>query len=185
MRPIVFTTAPIVRRKFSQSDHGVSPLSLPRCWPVRYSLPGALVRKARAPGSSDATAPLGARGSGRMRALRAAIPLLAVLAAASCMVGPNYKTPPSDAAPKWLPSPGVAEKPLNAMDAYWWKVFQDPVLDGLVESAYRNNLSLQIAGARVLQARAQLNQSIGNLFPQQQGVQGAITYERSGAPVTV
>jgi NodT family efflux transporter outer membrane factor (OMF) lipoprotein len=101
------------------------------------------------------------------------------------MVGPNYTTPPSDTAPKWLPSPGVTEQPLNAVDAYWWKLFQDPVLDSLVGSAYRNNLSLQIAGARVLQARAQLNQSIGNLFPQQQGVSGAVTYERSGAPVTV
>jgi|RhiMetdeSRZDD1v2_1073273.scaffolds.fasta_scaffold100726_3 NodT family efflux transporter outer membrane factor (OMF) lipoprotein len=101
------------------------------------------------------------------------------------MVGPNYTTPSSDTAPKWLPSPGVTEQPLNAVDAYWWKLFQDPVLDSLVESAYRNNLSLQIAGARVLQARAQLNQSIGNLFPQQQGVSGQVMYERSGAPVTV
>ena len=101
------------------------------------------------------------------------------------MVGPNYTTPPSDTAPKWLPSPGVTEQPLNAVDAYWWKLFQDPVLDSLVESAYHNNLSLQIAGARVLQARAQLNQSIGNLFPQQQGIQGAVTYERNGAPITV
>src|SRR5262249_28083024 len=38
---------------------------------------------------------------------------------------------------------------------------------------------------RVLQARAQLNQSIGNLFPQQQGVSGAVTYDRTGVPVTV
>ncbi len=101
------------------------------------------------------------------------------------MVGPNYTTPKSDVAPGWLPSPGVEEKPLNAADAYWWKIFQDPVLDRLVETAYRSNLSLQIAGARVLQARAQLNQSIGNLFPQQQGISGAIAYDRSGAPLTV
>jgi NodT family efflux transporter outer membrane factor (OMF) lipoprotein len=101
------------------------------------------------------------------------------------MVGPNYKTPQSSVAPAYLPAPGVAEGPLNAADAYWWKIFQDPVLDGLVESAYQNNLTLQLAGARVLQARAQLNQSIGNLFPQQQGISGAVTYDRSGVPVTV
>ena len=101
------------------------------------------------------------------------------------MVGPDYKTPASDVAPGWLPSPGVEEKPLNAADAYWWKIFQDPVLDRLVETAYRSNLSLQIAGARVLQARAQLNQSIGNLFPQQQGISGAIAYDRTGTPITV
>jgi NodT family efflux transporter outer membrane factor (OMF) lipoprotein len=101
------------------------------------------------------------------------------------MVGPNYSTPKSDVAPKWMPSAAVEEKPLNAVDAHWWKLFSDPVLDSLVESAYRNNLSLQIAGARVLQARAQLNQSIGNLFPQQQGLSGAVNYQRSGAPVTL
>ena len=101
------------------------------------------------------------------------------------MVGPNYKTPQSDVAPSWIRESGVEEKPLNAADAYWWQLFQDPVLDRLVESAYKNNLSLQLAGARVLQARAQLNQSIGNLFPQQQGISGAVVYDRTGTPVTV
>jgi len=100
-------------------------------------------------------------------------------------VGPNYSTPRSDVAPSYLPSPGVEETPLNAADAYWWKIFQDPVLDRLVDAAYRNNLTLQIAGARVLQARAQLNQSIGNLFPQQQGASGAIAYDRTGTPITI
>jgi NodT family efflux transporter outer membrane factor (OMF) lipoprotein len=101
------------------------------------------------------------------------------------MVGPNYTTPKSDVAPRWMPSPAVEEKPLNAADAYWWKLFGDPVLDDLVESAYQNNLSLQIAGTRVLQARAQLNKSIGNLFPQQQGLSGAITWDQVNRPVTV
>jgi NodT family efflux transporter outer membrane factor (OMF) lipoprotein len=101
------------------------------------------------------------------------------------MVGPNYTTPKSDVAPQWLPSPAAEEKSLNAADAYWWKVFGDPVLDDLIESAYRSNLSLQIAGARVLQARAQLNQAIGNLFPQQQGLSGAIQYDQVNTPVTV
>jgi NodT family efflux transporter outer membrane factor (OMF) lipoprotein len=35
---------------------------------------------------------------------------------------------------------------------------------------------------RVLQARAQLNQSIGNLFPQQQGLSGAVNYTRLSTP---
>ena len=101
------------------------------------------------------------------------------------MVGPNYTTPSSNVAPAYLSAPGVAEQPLNAADAYWWKLFQDPVLDRLVESAYANNLTLQLAGARVLQARAQLNQSIGNLFPQQQGASGGVDFQRTGTPVVV
>ena len=36
----------------------------------------------------------------------------------------------------------------------WWQAFNDPVLDRLVERAYRENLSLRSAGMRVLQARA-------------------------------
>jgi NodT family efflux transporter outer membrane factor (OMF) lipoprotein len=126
----------------------------------------------------------------RRRGIRTALlPGLAlvttVTVGVSCLVGPNYTTPKSDVAPAWLPTPAAAPQPLNAADAYWWKVFQDPVLDGLVESAYENNLTLQLAGVRVLGARAQLNKSIGNLFPQQQGVSGAITWNQVNTPTTV
>jgi NodT family efflux transporter outer membrane factor (OMF) lipoprotein len=105
--------------------------------------------------------------------------------ATSCMVGPNYRTPKADVAEGWLPAPVAAPKPLNAVDAQWWRAFGDPVLDDLVETAFQNNLSLQIAGVRVLQARAQLNSAIGNLFPQQQGLSGAIVYGQVNKPVTV
>ena len=110
---------------------------------------------------------------------------LPLVLATSCLVGPNYQTPKSDVAPQWMPSPAAAPQPLNAADAYWWQVFQDPVLDGLVEAAYQNNLTLQIAGVRVLRTRAQLNKSIGNLFPQQQGISSAITWNQVNTPVTV
>lgn len=36
----------------------------------------------------------------------------------------------------------------------WWKAFSDPVLDDLVERAGRNNTSIQVAAARLAQARA-------------------------------
>jgi multidrug efflux system outer membrane protein len=38
----------------------------------------------------------------------------------------------------------------------WWRAFADPVLDGLVERAARDNTSIQAAGARLAQARALL-----------------------------
>jgi outer membrane protein TolC len=95
---------------------------------------------------------------------------------ASCMVGPNYQTPKAKVADQYTGNPGKAA---NIADAYWWRTFDDPVLDELIETAYRNNLSLQVAGVRVLQARAQLNKSIGNLFPQQQALSGELNYTRS------
>jgi NodT family efflux transporter outer membrane factor (OMF) lipoprotein len=90
---------------------------------------------------------------------------------ASCMVGPDYHPPKSKVAAQW--STGQSEEPA---DAYWWHSFNDPVLSQLIEAAWRNNLSLQSAGVRVVQARAQLNQSIGNLFPQQQAISGGANY---------
>jgi NodT family efflux transporter outer membrane factor (OMF) lipoprotein len=116
------------------------------------------------------------------KGLALALPLLLF---AGCLVGPDYKTPKSDVAPNWLPSPAAEDRSLNAADAYWWKVFGDPVLDALIERAYRNNLSLQIAGVRVLQARAQLNRSIGDLFPQQQGLSGGIRWDQVNTPTTL
>jgi outer membrane protein TolC len=36
----------------------------------------------------------------------------------------------------------------------WWTVFNDPRLTRLIELAYQQNLTLQTAGVRVLEARA-------------------------------
>jgi NodT family efflux transporter outer membrane factor (OMF) lipoprotein len=115
---------------------------------------------------------------------RHAVPALALLFAPACMVGPNYKPPKTTLDPSWRPSSVAAPRPLNPADAYWWKVFDDPVLEGLIESAYQDNLTLQIAGVRVLQARAQLNASIGELFPQA-AVSGGVTYEAVYEPQAV
>jgi NodT family efflux transporter outer membrane factor (OMF) lipoprotein len=50
----------------------------------------------------------------------------------------------------------------------WWSVFNDPILNRLIENAYQQNLTLREAGARILEARAQLGIAQGNLFPQEQ-----------------
>jgi NodT family efflux transporter outer membrane factor (OMF) lipoprotein len=50
----------------------------------------------------------------------------------------------------------------------WWTVFNDPTLNALVQTAYQQNLTLREAGARILEARAQLGIARGNLFPQEQ-----------------
>ena len=60
----------------------------------------------------------------------------------------------------------------------WWQVYNDPVLNTLVEKAYQQNLSLQIAGIRIYQARAQLGIVVGNLYPQQQTAFGELSNNR-------
>lgn len=64
---------------------------------------------------------------------------------------------------------------------YWWRVFNDPVLDGLVYDAYHQNLTLREAGFRVLQARAQLAISVGSLFPQTQTASGSFSRNAASA----
>jgi NodT family efflux transporter outer membrane factor (OMF) lipoprotein len=120
-------------------------------------------RRAAGPGPRRRRAPLAA--------LAAAVPL------AGCMTaGPDFRPPeptppatwaaleaagaPSAAAPASMPAasaPVASRAVLRAYDGRtWWAVFQDPVLDGLVDEALRQNLDLQAAALRIEEARAQL-----------------------------
>jgi NodT family efflux transporter outer membrane factor (OMF) lipoprotein len=86
-------------------------------------------------------------------------------------VGPNYCRPPAPVASEWIQA-----KDANVQDRHlqdWWAVFRDPTLDALIETAYDQNLSLRVAAARVLQARAQQAIAAGNLFPQTQQATGS------------
>ncbi len=70
---------------------------------------------------------------------------------AACTVGPNYSRPDAD-----LPKDfGVAQSPLPPAD-HWWTLFNDPVLDRLVDEALAANHDLKAAAERIEQTRAQL-----------------------------
>eukprot|EP01035_Chromulina_nebulosa_P002379 gene2379-3218_t len=86
--------------------------------------------------------------------LSLAAPLAALLATA-CTVGPNYAPPEMAVPPAFVaPQPAVASG--TAIDpAQWWTAFGDPVLDGLVTRALRDNPDIAIAASRVRQARLQ------------------------------
>ena len=80
-------------------------------------------------------------------------------------VGPDYVQPPSATAPEWLE---VGDKRLKTEAGdyrHWWMVFNDATLNKLIETAYRQNLNLQVAGVRVLESRAQLGIARGELYP--------------------
>jgi len=79
--------------------------------------------------------------------------LVACLACACA--GPRPKAP-SDAAVEapasWHATQAKGSEPV---DTQWWKQFDDPALDALVEQALARNVDLAIAAARVEEARAQ------------------------------
>jgi len=80
-----------------------------------------------------------------------------------CAVGPNYKRPDVE-------SPAVFRgdsTPTNGSfaDLDWWQVYQDPVLQALVQEAFTNNFDLRIAVTRVEQARALAMQARSQFVP--------------------
>jgi outer membrane protein TolC len=60
----------------------------------------------------------------------------------------------------------------TAPDSNWWTIFDDSVLNNLVSLAYHQNLSLQVIGLRIMEARAQLAIATGRQYPQIQAVIG-------------
>jgi len=90
-------------------------------------------------------------------------------------VGPDFQTPEADVNANWLDTGAPDLRAGERVNVEWWTLFNDPVLDRLVEMAYRQNLSLQVAGLRILQARAQLGIAVGSQYPQLQEAAGSAT----------
>ena len=91
-------------------------------------------------------------------------------------VGPDFVKPEAAVADSWIEAGEQKLQPTESDHADWWKSLDDPVLDELVEMAYRQNLPLRISGLRILEARARLGVAAGNLYPQQQQASGGATY---------
>ena len=83
--------------------------------------------------------------------------VLASLVIAGCATAPEIDASRLPAAPaqfkehaRWTSAAPAEAQPRGE----WWKAFADPVLDDLVERAGRSNASVQVAAARLAQARA-------------------------------
>ena len=85
-------------------------------------------------------------------------------------VGPNYKRPAAPVADEWIDSRSSRISSEPGDYRAWWTVFNDPVLNRLVQSAYSQNITLREVGFRVAEAQAQRGVVAGNLFPQVQQV---------------
>jgi multidrug efflux system outer membrane protein len=85
-----------------------------------------------------------------------------------CMVGPNYTRPNVPAPPRFKetdPStPSEANTPAVGYSD-WWRVFNDPVLDGLETQVASANLDIRAAVARFDQAEAGTRSARSFLFP--------------------
>jgi NodT family efflux transporter outer membrane factor (OMF) lipoprotein len=91
-----------------------------------------------------------------------------VLALTGCAVGPQYVKPAVSVNENWSVAAGPQLSTQSAADSAWWKAFNDPTLEQLVQLAYGQNLPLQVAGLRIMEARAMLGIAVGNQYPQLQ-----------------
>jgi len=98
----------------------------------------------------------------------ATLPVLGACAA----VGPDYERPDSPLGPDWYQAEVAGISSTPAQQKAWWQLLGDPNLDRLVEAAWRSNNTLEIAGLRVLEARAQLGIATGAQYPQTQVLAG-------------
>jgi NodT family efflux transporter outer membrane factor (OMF) lipoprotein len=102
----------------------------------------------------------------------------ALALATGCMIGPDFKSPQAPIADEWLESDYRAIDSTHQEYQDWWSVFDDSDLTRLIQTAYEQNLTLQAAGVRVVQARAELGVALGELYPQQQQVSAEVTRNR-------
>jgi NodT family efflux transporter outer membrane factor (OMF) lipoprotein len=121
----------------------------------------------------------------------------APVAAAGCMVGPNYKPPATNmpgayreattaAANDATTGPTTAPTSVAASapgEIRWWRQFDDPQLTDLVERSVKANYGVAVAGARLREARAARQVAQSFLYPQASVGASALRFRGSDAAI--
>jgi len=94
--------------------------------------------------------------------------LLSAALLSACAVGPNYQRPTVDTPPAYR-SEGAEAAPVDntsLADLPWWQMFQDPVLQDLIQESLTNGYDIRIVAARVEQARYTVGVTRADMLPQ-------------------
>ena len=118
--------------------------------------------------------------------------ILMCLLLVGCAVGPDYKRPQVTTPPMFKETDGwkIAEPNDAAPRGNWWEVYDDPVLNKLVEQVKVSNQNVIAAEAQYREALALVSGARSQFFPQITGnvsstrSQNALTAEVSGAGTT-
>lgn len=103
--------------------------------------------------------------------MQRALALVATLALAACMVGPDYSRPAVELPAGYAGAP-AATAALTVPPA-WWTLYKDPALETLVKNGLDHNAQVQLAAARVEEAAAVLSEAGATLVPLVEGNAGA------------
>lgn len=105
--------------------------------------------------------------------------LLGVGSIVGCRVGPNYKRPDIKPPVEYRSATAAQQDAASLGDRRWVEVFQDKVLQSLVQEALANNRDIRAAAQRVLAAEGQLSATRSAIFPQI-GARGETSQQRRG-----
>lgn len=98
-----------------------------------------------------------------MQSTRIALPLIAALLV-GCAVGPDYRPVGIGTGTGWT-QPEAAGVATDADFMNWWRRFDDPTLNRLIEAALAQNLDIRMAAARVAEVRALSDAVAGGYWP--------------------
>ena len=102
-----------------------------------------------------------------------------VLFTGCASVGPDYRSPEMEIPTAWHTADDPALLPQSKLVQQWWSLFNDPLLDRLIQAASQNNRDLMSAIARVEEARAKLGITRGERLPQVDAQGSVIRQETS------
>ena len=100
----------------------------------------------------------------------------------SCKIGEEYTREPQSIPTTYLQD---FSKDSSIVNIPWWKLFKDPVLVDLIDTALVNNKNLKIAIARIEESQAFLDISKADFYPSvNYGTNGSVSYNSSSSDFT-
>ncbi|MEJ2590598.1 MAG: efflux transporter outer membrane subunit [Candidatus Thiodiazotropha sp.] len=118
------------------------------------------------------------------RWMRGAFCLLMSLLCSACanLAGPEYSRPQTPAKGEWSDSAQQTVSGKSVIQPDWWRNFNDPYLDQLIDKAIAGSLDIRILAARIDVARAGIDQAKAGAMPTLTASQGVDHFSHTSAP---
>ncbi len=97
-----------------------------------------------------------------MKKIFALLILGTVIYTTGCKLGPDFQKPDYNS-PETFRFDSIQTD--TTVNLYWWKLFNDPVLDTLITTALRENKDVLVAAARIESARANIGYTNADQYP--------------------
>lgn len=92
--------------------------------------------------------------------------LMLLVSGCATLSGPEYERPETPAKTSWSLNPIDPSEGTQVIRLDWWTEFQDAYLNSLIEKALTDNVTIQIAAARVEEAKAGIQRGEAARLPQ-------------------